>query len=119
MPWSRAQSVAVPGRVDNQLSRGCHALIRDDARLIENADDVLQELGPLAAPTPAADGQMIAHPIELQLNEVERAILFAIAAGPTSIDEVVRTSGLPTSQVLATISASRCDGSCAASAAIS
>jgi DNA processing protein len=96
---------AVPGRVDNNLSRGCHALIRDGARLVESADDVIEELGPLVEPTPGADGQMVAHPAELQLNDVERQILAAIGTNSTSIDEVVRTSGLPTPQVLATMSA--------------
>ena len=37
---------AVPGRVDQRTSRGCHRLIRDGARLVETVDDVLEELGP-------------------------------------------------------------------------
>ncbi len=35
---------AVPGPVSSPLSRGCHALIRDGAVLVESADDVLAEL---------------------------------------------------------------------------
>src|SRR4051794_31256838 len=38
---------AVPGPVDSLGSRGCHALIRDGARLVETVDDILEELGPL------------------------------------------------------------------------
>lgn len=37
--------MAVPGRVPGGRSAGCHALIRDGAKLVESAVDILQELG--------------------------------------------------------------------------
>jgi DNA processing protein len=97
---------AVPGRVDSRMSRGCHRLIRDGAKLVETVDDVLEELGPLATPTPVA-GQAsppIRHPAELQLNEPEKAVLAAIDDEPITIDEVVVACGLPVQNVLATLS---------------
>lgn len=36
---------AVPGPVDDELSAGCHALIRDGATLVRNVNDILQEFG--------------------------------------------------------------------------
>ena len=45
---------AVPGRVDSRISRGCHRLLRDGAKLVESVDDVLEELGPLVEPPPPA-----------------------------------------------------------------
>lgn len=95
---------AVPGRVDSRMSHGCHRLLRDGAKLVESVDDVLEELGPLVEATPRDGGQVIRHAAELQLNEREQAVLAAIAAEPTSIDDVIAASGLPAARVLATIS---------------
>ena len=95
---------AVPGRVDSRTSRGCHRLIRDGAKLVESVDDVLEELGPLATPTPGQDGRQVRHPVELQLNEPEQAVLAAVDDDPTSIDDIVVASGLGVPNVLSTIS---------------
>jgi DNA processing protein len=95
---------AVPGRVDSRMSRGCHRLLRDGAKLVETADDVLEELGPLVVPAPSADGQQVHHPAELMLNDLEQKVLAAIGSEPTQIDEIVSSSHLPVPQVLATLS---------------
>lgn len=95
---------AVPGQVDSRMSHGCHRLIRDGAKLIETADDVLEELGPLVEATSNAAGQAVHHPAELLLNPLEQAVLNAIDGTPKSIDQVIVASGLPTPQVLATLS---------------
>ncbi len=95
---------AVPGRVDSRTARGCHQLIRDGAKLVESADDVLEELGPLVEAAPRDDGPPVHHPAELMLNELEQKVLSAVGSDPTSIDQIVAQSGLPVPRVLSTVS---------------
>ena len=100
---------AVPGAIDCRMSRGCHRLIRDGAKLVESVDDILEELGPLFETTTTAQGRTVHSPAELQLGEIERRVLDACdsladgGSGGVSIDGIVDTSGLAASQVLATI----------------
>lgn len=98
---------AVPGPVDCRVSRGCHALLRDGAKLVESVDDVLEELGPLFETCTAPDGRSISHAAELQLGDIERTLLDAVdecgSDRPTSIDELVERTGLAASQVMATV----------------
>jgi DNA processing protein len=54
--------------------------------------------------TPVADGRSVHHPAELTLNDVEKQVLDAVAAEPTSIDRIVVATGLPVPRVLSTLS---------------
>ncbi|XZE46075.1 DNA-processing protein DprA [Pirellulaceae bacterium SH467] len=95
---------AVPGAVTSRMSRGCNRLIRDGAILIQDADDVLEHLGPLVEGIELENGTRVSHPAELQLNEIEQKVLQCIESLPTDIDRVVLNSGLPVSRVLSTLS---------------
>lgn len=95
---------AVPGPIDSRLSRGCHALIKDGAKLVESIDDVLAELGPLADHIEREDGSTIAQPAELLLNDIEQQVLQAIDSTPISLDEVASGCSLPIHRVLSTVS---------------
>ena len=95
---------AVPGPIDSRMSRGCHALIKDGAKLVESIDDVLAELGPLAEKIERDDGTVLQRPAELVLNEVEQQVLAAVDSSPTSIDAIATASGMPIHRVLSTVS---------------
>lgn len=95
---------AVPGPVDSRLSRGCHALIRDGAKLVGDVEDIFEELGPLATGVPDGRGGELRSVAELKLNDIERRVLQAIATEPTEIDHVVAQSGVPVPRVLSTLS---------------
>ena len=91
---------AVPGPIDNPNSRGTNRLIADGAKLVQSVDDILDELGPLVEATPGPGERTVHHPGELQLNDLERRVLDLIETGPTDVNGVIASSGLPTQQVL-------------------
>ena len=112
---------AIPGPVDSRNAKGCHALLRDGAVLVESVDDILDALGPLAEENQREDGRAIRHPAELQLNSNETVVLQAIGSEPTLIDQIVQQTELPTQRVLSTLSVlevrklvSRLPGGCVA-----
>ncbi len=79
-------------------------LLRDGAKLVETASDILEELGPLFETTTSRDGLTIRNPVELQLDDQERRVLEAAGDCAVLVDEIVETSGLAASQVFSTLS---------------
>lgn len=84
---------AIPGSIHNPLARGCHALIRQGAKLVETADDILEELGSLAAAgNPAAPAQ--APEPATELTEEYSQLIEIMGYDPVTIDQMVQASGL-------------------------
>lgn len=89
---------AIPGSIHNPLSRGCHQLIRQGAKLAETAEDILEELGSLYAFT-----QIMANPAKLpdieKLEVKSKDLLAKIGFEVTPIDVIILRSGLTASEV--------------------
>ncbi len=92
---------AVPGNVDDDRNRGCHALIRDGAKLIETSEDILEELG-LSASDESAGRQQLALPMT-SLNDNETQIVSLLTLEPMLVDDIIIKSGLSAPLVSGTL----------------
>jgi DNA processing protein len=96
---------AMPGSVHNPLARGCHALIRDGAHLVETAQDVLAELAPalgaaLARPADVPAGEAGEDAAgELPFDADYQRLLAAMGHDPVAADDLIRRTGLPADSV--------------------
>ena len=87
---------AIPGSIHSPVARGCHQLIKQGAKLVETAADVLEELGEFSSFLPM-------QPALTKATEVsaENPLLTLIGHDPCSLDELVERSGQAADQLLA------------------
>lgn len=100
---------AIPGSIHNPLARGCHSLIRQGAKLVETADDVLEELAMLVninsprhttAPNRGAPGQAGGeHASESMPDSSHQQLLDRMEYEPVSIDELVERSPFSAAEI--------------------
>jgi DNA processing protein len=86
---------AVPGSIRNPQARGCHALLKQGAKLVESVADIMEELGALAdaarsqAPVPKAS-----RSAEDELGAQERDLLEQMGYDPVTVDMLIERTGL-------------------------
>lgn len=86
---------AVPGAVHSPVSVGPHLMVRDGARLVASADQILEDLGMLRCPPADLPGPAL-HPDEAR-------VLGVLEAEPLLLDLIARRSGMPASTTAAVL----------------
>ncbi len=97
---------AIPGSIHNPMAKGCHRLIRDGAKLVEDAADVLVELPPLLqtaieSGTPAVDtppGTAV-ETVPLERRPAYAELLAALGFDPCRISDLARRTGLTAAEL--------------------
>jgi DNA processing protein len=85
---------AIPGSIHAPQSKGCHALIKQGAKLVEAAQDLLEELGGLIVKLEISSSQPATSSADAEL-------LDHLAFDPVSLDKLAERSGLTVSQLSA------------------
>jgi DNA processing protein len=108
---------AIPGSIHSPLAKGCHGLIRQGAKLVESAQDIIEELrwrpACLRSPTSVGDGS--AGGVDAgdhHVPEIPAVVSLLEAAGhdTVSVDELSARSGMQTAEVQATLLSMELEG---------
>ena len=91
---------AIPGSIHAPQYKGCHALIKQGAKLVECAQDILEELQPRqpAAPATAVTTDAVDNGAT---RPEQRALLKAMGHEAATLDQLIQRSGLATDNLLA------------------
>ena len=103
---------AIPGSIHSTQARGCHALIKQGAKLVESAQDILEELH-FASPDKVAIKTITDHadsPGATGLFGEDSPLLFALGFDATSLDALQARTGLDTATLQAQLMALELDG---------
>ena len=105
---------AIPGSIHNPMARGCHRLLRQGAKLVENVEDILSELGPILGEIDGFLARMPTTPtVPARLPRLDKEyeiLLDALGFQASSLDALVARSGLRTEAVASMLLILELDG---------
>lgn len=89
---------AIPGSIHSPFARGCHALIKQGAKLVESAQDVLEELG-WAKPLQPAATAATPESVLAATADAQDPLLPHMGFDPVSVDDLLARSGLGADEI--------------------
>ena len=103
---------AIPGSIHSTQARGCHALIKQGAKLVESAQDVLEEMKLDGGPALAIDSVAVDDHGERPqtLPDTEHGLLDDLGFDPVGLDALQARSGMDTAQLQAQLMTLELDG---------
>ena len=88
--------MAVPGRMTDDLSEGCNALIqREQAGIVTEAEDIIRYMG---WDLQQASSERPSTQLTLDLNQDQTKLVALLRSGPTVIDNLAKDSGISVSR---------------------
>jgi DNA processing protein len=93
---------AMPGSIHNPLTRGCHALIRSGAKLVESTRDIFEEIGVSLPKQDDMSRNVSPERVTRRratLDKGHKILLDALGFEPTSVDALVARTGFPSRSV--------------------
>jgi DNA processing protein len=93
---------AVPGNITSETSRGTNDLIKKGAKLVENAEEVINELGPQIKGI-LKEGRSETDELMFSMTEDEKALYSYLGVGPKHIDAITREADMATGRALSTL----------------
>ena len=85
---------AIPGSIHSPHTKGCHALIRNGAKLVETVDDILEELKQLVDLNQIENVEQFSMSSDEKLDIEHKKILDCMGYEPISIDNLISKSEL-------------------------
>ena len=98
---------AIPGALNNPMARGCHALIKQGAHLVESSADIVVHLESFLtykreqlAELATSQRKPIQQPLLIELSEEQQQVYQHVDYGPMSVDAIIEVSKLDSARVI-------------------